>query len=114
MEEPMSQSLFRMMTALLIGVRLAVVASADPVKVDDAIPEYKAASGVSGSLKSVGSDTMNNLMALWAEGFRKFYPGVQVAIEGKGSGTAPPALIEGTAQFGPMSRAMKKAELDKF
>ena len=37
----MSQSLFRMMTALLIGVRLAVVASADPVKVDDAIPEYK-------------------------------------------------------------------------
>src|SRR5262245_59477431 len=110
----MSQSLVRMMTALLVCFSLAVAASADPVKVDDGIPEYKATGGLSGSLKSIGSDTMNNLMALWAEGFRKFYPGVQVAIEGKGSGTAPPALIEGTAQFGPMSREMKKAEIDKF
>lgn len=39
-------------------------------------------------IKSVGSDTMNNMMALWAEGFRKFYPNVQVEIEGKGSSTA--------------------------
>jgi ABC-type phosphate transport system substrate-binding protein len=59
-----------------------------------------AASGVSGNLKSIGSDTLNNLMTLWAEGFRSVYPNVKIEIEGKGSGTAPPALIAGTAQFG--------------
>jgi len=67
-----------------------------------------------GTLNSVGSDTMNNLMSLWAEGFRKHYPGVKAQVEGKGSGSAPTALIEGIAQFGPMSRAMKNEEIDKF
>ena len=57
---------------------------------------------------------MNNMMALWAETFRKMYPNVKIQIEGKGSGTAPPALIAGTSQFGPMSRAMKAAEIDQF
>jgi phosphate transport system substrate-binding protein len=69
---------------------------------------------VSGNLSSIGSDTLNNLMTLWAEGFRALYPNVNIQIEGKGSSTAPPALIEGTAQLGPMSRPMKAAELDKF
>ncbi len=84
------------------------------VKVDDNLSDYKPASGVSGSLKSIGSDTMNNLMSYWAEGFKKIYPSVQVEIEGKGSSTAPPALIQGTAQFGPMSRPMKAKEIDDF
>jgi phosphate transport system substrate-binding protein len=39
---------------------------------------------------------------------------VKVQVEGKGSSTAPPALIAGTAQFGPMSREMKQEEIDKF
>jgi len=75
---------------------------------------YKTVSGVSGVLKSIGSDTLNNLMTLWTEGFVSRYPGVKIAIEGKGSTTAPPALIEGTAQFGPMSREMKSKESDDF
>jgi len=75
---------------------------------------YKAVPGVSGNLSSVGSDTLNNVMTLWAETFRKFYPGVNVQVEGKGSGTAPPALISGTAQLGPMSRTMKPTEEDSF
>ena len=74
------------------------------VKVDESLPKYKKVPGISGNANSIGSDTMNNLMALWLEGFRKYYPLVNVQIEGKGSSTAPPALIEGTAQFGPMSR----------
>ncbi len=81
---------------------------------DDALAEYKPVEGVSGSIKSIGSDSMNNLMTLWAEGFKKMYPNVQIEIEGKGSSTAPPALISGTAQFGPMSRAMKAEEEDAF
>lgn len=84
------------------------------VKVDEKLPEYKAVQGVSGTVKSVGSDTLNNLMTLWAEKFKEVYPNVQVEIEGKGSSTAPPALIEGASNFGPMSRAMKDKEVDAF
>ena len=84
------------------------------VKVDAKLPAYKTVPGVSGKLKSIGSDTMNNEMTYWAEGFYHFYPNVDAEIEGKGSTTAPPALIEGTAQFGPMSRAMKAKEIDDF
>jgi phosphate transport system substrate-binding protein len=76
--------------------------------------KYKPVSGVAGSWKSVGSDSMNNLMTLWGEGFKKFYPGVNFEVEGKGSATAPPALDQGTAHFGPMSREMKADEADKF
>jgi phosphate transport system substrate-binding protein len=81
---------------------------------DPALAEYKETSGVSGNLNSIGSDTLNNLMTFWAEGFRKKYPNVNIQIEGKGSSTAPPALIEGTAQIGPMSRPMKAEEMDAF
>ncbi|MDH5775999.1 MAG: phosphate ABC transporter substrate-binding protein [Nitrospirota bacterium] len=76
--------------------------------------DYDRVSGVSGNINSIGSDTLNNLMTLWAEGFRKQYPNVKIQIEGKGSSTAPPALIEGTAQLGPMSRKMKGKEMDAF
>ena len=88
--------------------------AADAVKVDPNLAAYKATSGVSGNLSSVGSDSMNNLMTLWGEGFGKFYPNVKLQIEGKGSSTAPPALIAGTAQLGPMSREMKGTEVDQF
>jgi phosphate transport system substrate-binding protein len=93
---------------------LATAAFAQQVHVDQAIAAYRKTSGVSGNINSVGSDTMNNMMALWAETFRKMYPNVKIQIEGKGSGTAPPALIAGSSQFGPMSRAMKAAEIDQF
>jgi phosphate transport system substrate-binding protein len=87
---------------------------AQAVKVDAGIPDYAKSSGVSGNLNSIGSDTLNNLMTFWAEGFKAVYPNVNIQIEGKGSTTAPPALIEGAAQLGPMSREMKADEMDKF
>jgi phosphate transport system substrate-binding protein len=92
----------------------AVPALAQMVKVDPAVPAYQKTSGVSGNLNSVGSDTMNNLMTLWGESFAKMYPNVKIQVEGKGSSTAPAALIAGTAQFGPMSRAMRGTEIDQF
>jgi phosphate transport system substrate-binding protein len=97
-----------------LGLALPAPARAQATAIDPNLPDYKAASGVSGSLKSIGSDTLNNLMTLWAEGFRSVYPNVKIEIEGKGSSTAPPALIAGTAQFGPMSRPMKGKEVDDF
>lgn len=92
----------------------AVSSGAIAQGLDPKLKDYKQVGGVSGSLKSIGSDTLNNLMTLWAEGFRQRYPNVQIEIEGKGSSTAPPALIAGTAQFGPMSRPMKGQEIDAF
>ena len=86
----------------------------EAIKLDPNLKAYAKVSGVSGNLNSIGSDTLNNLMTLWAEGFRRQYPNVKIQIEGKGSSTAPPALIEGTAQIGPMSRPMKESEIDKF
>ena len=82
--------------------------------VDPAIPGYQKVSGISGNLSSVGSDTLANLMTLWAESYKREYPNLNIQIQAAGSSTAPPALTEGTAGIGPMSRKMKDAELQAF
>ncbi|HSP07538.1 MAG TPA: phosphate ABC transporter substrate-binding protein [Acidobacteriota bacterium] len=107
------------MNRVYVAVAIAVLMLAGPVlaqlvKVDAGLEEYKPVGGVSGTINSVGSDTLNNVMTFWAEGFKAMYPNVKIGIEGKGSSTAPPALIEGTSQFGPMSREMKSTEIDAF
>ena len=104
----------RLLGALAVIGLAASFALAQAAKVDPGIAGYQKVSGVSGNINSVGSDTMNNMMALWGETFQKLYPNVKIQVEGKGSSTAPPALIAGTAQFGPMSRAMRATEIDQF
>ncbi len=91
-----------------------VAGSATAAPIDRRLPIYGIAPGVAGSAKCVGSDTSVNLVTLWAQEFETFYPNVRVEVEGKGSSTAPPALISGTATFGPMSRALKPKEIDAF
>lgn len=99
----------------LVGI-LALAAIALPAfaRVDSNLPEYHKTTGISGSLSSVGSDTLANLMTFWGEEFQRQYPNVNIQIQAAGSSTAPPALTEGTAQLGPMSRAMKDGEIDAF
>lgn len=94
-----------------IGLGASALAMA---QVDDNLPNYDRVSGISGNLTSVGSDTLNNLMTLWSEAFAGFYPNVNVQVQGAGSSTAPPALVEGTANFGPMSRPMRDSEIRAF
>jgi len=101
-------------TAAILVVAATGVASAQALKVDKNLKKYQTVGGVSGNVNSIGSDTLNNLMTMWAEGFRKKYPNVNIQIEGKGSSTAPPALAAGTAQLGPMSREMKSSEIEAF
>jgi phosphate transport system substrate-binding protein len=103
-----------LMLSSMLTVAVAAGRAAAQAEVDPALPAYQKVQGVAGTLNSIGSDTLNNLMTFWAEAFRKEYPNVRIQIEGKGSSTAPPALIEGTAQLGPMSRAMKTEELEKI
>lgn len=82
--------------------------------IDPSLPAYSKSSGVSGNLSSVGSDTLANLMTLWAEDFKREYPNVNIQIQAAGSSTAPPALTEGTSNLGPMSREMKDKEVASF
>ncbi len=103
----------------MIAVSALVALSAslhakEKIAVDPELPVYETVGGVSGTVNSIGSDTLNNLMQLWGEGFKALYPNVSVQIQGAGSSTAPVALIEGTAQLGPMSREMKGEEIDEF
>lgn len=93
---------------------MAGPAQAASSQLDPLLASYTRTSGVSGNLSSVGSDTLANLMTLWAEEFKRVYPNVNVQIQAAGSSTAPPALTEGTSTFGPMSRKMKSKELEAF
>lgn len=102
---------FKKLIGAMAITALSTVASA---QVDSDIPAYEKASGVSGNLSSVGSDTLANLMTLWAEDFKRNYPNVNIQIQAAGSSTAPPALTEGTSNLGPMSRKMKDKEVEAF
>lgn len=100
-----------LIAALGFGLSLGSVAQA---AVDASLPTYKTTTGISGNLSSVGSDTLANLMTFWAEGFKRHYPNVNIQIQAAGSSTAPPALTQGTSNFGPMSRTMKDKEVEDF
>jgi len=102
------------LSAAAISVCLLASSAASAVSVDKGVPSYKSVSGISGNLSSVGSDTLANLMTLWAESFKREYPNVNIQIQAAGSSTAPPALTEATSNFGPMSRKMKSKEIAAF
>ena len=104
----------KIIMASVLGLSAAVSSQAMAGKVDDNLHDYQRTSGVSGNLSSVGSDTLANLMTLWAEEYKRVYPNVNIQIQAAGSSTAPPALTEGTSNLGPMSRKMKSKELQKF
>jgi len=107
----------KLLTALTAAGMLATTVlsgNALASKIDKEIPDYKPASGISGNLSSVGSDTLANLMTLWAESFKRNYPNVNIQIQAAGSSTAPPALTEATSNLGPMSRKMKSNEIAAF
>jgi len=103
---------------LLVAISLLNCISAEngfaQSKVDANLPKYKPAAGLSGQIKSVGSDSMNSLMTQWTEKFKEYYKGVRTEVEGQGSSKAMPALIEGAASFGPMSRDAKANEIADF
>ncbi|MCC5866302.1 MAG: phosphate ABC transporter substrate-binding protein PstS family protein [Wenzhouxiangella sp.] len=104
----------KLLCAGAISTALAAASAVAQVEVDPDLPEYTPVSGISGNLSSIGSDTLNNLMTLWAEEFQSFYPNVNIQIQGAGTSTAPPAMAEGTANFGPMSRMPRESEQQAF
>lgn len=104
----------KLLPALGLSAALLSGVAAAESKVDANLTVYTKASGVSGTISSVGSDTLANLMTLWTEEFKRLYPNVNIQVQAAGSSTAPPALTEGTSNFGPMSRMMKDKEIEAF
>jgi phosphate transport system substrate-binding protein len=107
-DPPMKLSTF--VAALAVNMIVITVA----IALEPSLPAYQATSGLSGQIKSVGSDTLGNEVTLWAKGFKELYPNVKIDVEAEGSLTAPPALLEGASQFGPMSIPMTAEEVDAF
>lgn len=101
-------------TRVVGAVALCGLLAAGPVKIDPKIPPYEPKQTVTGDLRTAGSDTLSNVVGLWAQQFNKAHPGVRIQVEAKGSSTGPTALMEGQAQFAAMSRAMKSKEVDEF
>ncbi|NOZ51902.1 MAG: phosphate ABC transporter substrate-binding protein PstS family protein [Gammaproteobacteria bacterium] len=110
-QNKLKQKALVIITAASVLISTTLLAS---TAVDSSLPDYDKASGVSGNLSSVGSDTLANLMTLWAEEFKRLYPSVNIQIQAAGSSTAPPGLTEGTSNLGPMSRKMKNKEIEAF
>ena len=107
------KSLLHKTAILAVGLCVSGALMAQ-ARVDENLAVYEKTAGVSGNISSVGSDTLANLMTLWAEEFKRLYPNVNVQIQAAGSSTAPPALTEGTSNLGPMSRLMKDKEVESF
>lgn len=106
--------LCNILISMATGLTLISTSAMASTKLDANLPDYSRASGISGNLSSAGSDTLANLMTLWAEEFKREYPNVNIQIQAAGSSTAPPALTEGTSNLGPMSRKMKDKEIESF
>ena len=99
--------------ALLFALLWTTIGHAD--ENHEQVPRpYQHYPGVDGSITSVGSDTLANLLAIWSQEFKTYYPHVRIQIQASGSSTAPPALTEGTATLGPMSRQLKSSEIAAF
>jgi phosphate transport system substrate-binding protein len=112
--DPSQWSNFMKLKLIAVAIAVSVASAGTALALDLALPPYQPIDGVSGQLKSVGSDTLNTVMESWAKGFEAHYLGLKIEIEGKGSATGPTALLEGGSQFGPMSRAMMADEVDAF
>jgi phosphate transport system substrate-binding protein len=98
----------------VVAITASIIATPPAIALDQSLPAYRPVTGISGHIKSIGSDTLGGEIALWAKSFEDLYPDVKIEIEAKGSATAPPALLAGVSQFGPMSRPMLAEETDAF
>jgi phosphate transport system substrate-binding protein len=94
--------------AAAIAATLTVTSVA--VALDASLSSYQPVAGLSGQLKSVGSEALGREMERWAKDFMTLYPDVKIDVEAKGSATASATLLRGISQLAPMSRFMTSDE----
>jgi phosphate transport system substrate-binding protein len=100
--------------ALIPAAALAQMTPQSVPPVDPELADYQPAGAIAGAVRAVGSSTLTNLLLRWSAEFRRLYPAVDLEVTGGGSETAVPALIEGRADLGPMTRPMSDAEVQRF
>jgi phosphate transport system substrate-binding protein len=66
------------------------------------------------TIANIGSDTMVNLAAAWAEEYGKANPSVSVEVSGGGSGQGVAALINGSCDLANCSRMLEDREKDSL
>jgi phosphate transport system substrate-binding protein len=95
-------------------VALTTPIARESLQLDPALPEYRRVEAVTGKIRSVGSSALNGLLNRWSEELKRIHPGLEIEVTGGGSGSAPPALIEGASEIAPMSRPMNQNERNAF
>jgi phosphate transport system substrate-binding protein len=93
---------------------VAVEAVAAVASMETTRAAYQPTVVLEGRLRSIGSDTMDLLVASWEREFARHHPKLRILHEGRGTSTATPALLENQADIGPMSRPMLEAEAERF
>jgi len=86
-------------------------AEEEPVAPETGTGTEEPAAELEGTIDVQGSDTMLNIGTAWSEAFMDENPGVEVSIQGGGSGTGIAALLNGTVDFAHSSRDIKDEEL---
>lgn len=84
------------------------------IRVDPELPDYVPSDRIEGRLRAMGSDTMLNVMALWAEAMQRAHPAVNFEIEGKGTSTGPPALVSGLVDLGLNDEPWRDDQIEAF
>ena len=69
---------------------------------------------VTGSLRLIGSGTMEQMAALWSHGFRKIHRQSKIEIECRGSETTLKGLLQDSKALGLMSRSLTNSERERF
>jgi len=101
--------------SVITGVGMPETATAQlKPTIDSQIQAYVRGNPINGTLTVTGSDTMKLLTQRWESKLREFYPDFAIQVQGLGSETGPPALLEGKAQIAALSRKMTSAEIALF
>lgn len=85
-----------------------------PVALDPNLPFYRPVEKLSGELKLGGSNTLSHVATVWIDGFRHFYPEVEISIEVNGSRQAVKDVSAGNTHIGLLSRTIYNEEVEAF
>jgi phosphate transport system substrate-binding protein len=103
------------LAAALVLWTAASTALGQGVALDPNLPVYRPVSQtLQGELKLTGSNTMSHVAAVWASGFRQFYPDVKISINVEGSREAVSSVASGQAHIGLLSRSITAEEVAAF
>lgn len=104
-----------LLTVAIIGTTAIVLGCTSPTPTPTALPSgtpTATPAPLAGTIKSVGSTSVQPYATDLSDSFTKKYPNAVVQVSGGGSGAGIKAAQDGTAQIGMSSRELTQAEKD--